>query len=62
MQVETAIVKSIINEKGNTQTPLYECYGPNADSLYPEVIITKRGYVAGIIPPELRDGESCSND
>ena len=52
MQVETAIVKSI-NEEGNTQTPFYESYGPNTDSLYPEVIVAKRGYVAGIIPPEL---------
>ena len=54
MQVETAIVKSIINEEGNTQTPFYESYGSNTDSLYPEVIIAKRGYVAGIIPPVLK--------
>ena len=33
MQVETAIVKSIINEERNTQrnTPFYESYGPNTD-------------------------------
>ena len=53
MQVETAIVKSIINEEGSTQIPFYESYGPNTDSLYPEVIVAKRGYVAGITPPEL---------
>ena len=53
MQVDTAIVKSIINEERSTQTPLYESYGPNTNLLHSEVVIAKRGYVTGIVPPEL---------
>ena len=53
MQVDTAIVKSIINEERPTQTPLYESYGPNTNLLHLEVVIAKGGYVTGIVPPEL---------
>ena len=53
MQVDTAIVKSIINEERSTQTPLYESYGPNTNLLHSEVVITKGVYVTGIVPPEL---------
>ena len=55
MQVDTAIVKSIINEERSTQTPLYESYGPNTNLLHSEVVIAKRGYVAGIVPPKFRN-------
>ena len=53
MQVDTAIVKSIIDEESSTQTPLYESYGPNTNLLHPDMIITKGGHVTGIVPPEL---------
>ena len=53
MQVDTAIVKSIINEERSTQIPLYESYGPNTNLLHSEVVIAKGGYVTGIVPPEL---------
>ena len=53
MQVDTAIVKSIINEEGSTQTPLYESYGPNTNLLHSELVIAKGGYITGIVPPEL---------
>ena len=53
MQVDTAIVKSIINEERSTQTPLYESHGPNTNLLHSEVVIAKRGYVTGIVPLEL---------
>ena len=53
MQVDSAIVNSIIKEEGLTQTPFYESYGPNTDLLHSEVVIAKGGYVTGIVPPEL---------
>ena len=53
MQVDTTIVNSIINEERSTQTPLYESYGPNTNLLHPKVVIAKKGYVTGIVPPEL---------
>ena len=59
MQVDTAIVKSIINEERPTQTPLYESYGPNPNLLHPEVVIAKGGYVTGIVPPELETAKAA---
>ena len=53
MQVDTTIVKSIINEERSTQTPLYKSYGPNTNLLHSEVVIAKGSYVTGIVPPEL---------
>ena len=53
MQVDRAIVKSLINEERSTQTSLYGSYGPNTNLLHSEVVIAKGGYVTGIIPPEL---------
>ena len=53
MQVDTAIVKSIINHEGSVQNKLYESYGPNTDLLHSEVSIAKRGNINGIVPPEL---------
>ena len=58
MQVDTAIVKSIINEERSTQTPLYESYGPNTNLLHPKVVIAKGGYVTGIVPPELETAKA----
>ena len=60
MQVDTAIVKSIINEERSTQTPLYESYGPNTNLLHPEVVIAKGGYVTGIVPPELETAKATT--
>ena len=60
MQVDTAIVKSIINEERSTQTPLYESYGPNTNLLHPEVVIAKGGYVTGIVPPELETAKTTT--
>ena len=54
MQVDKAIVISIISEERPTQTPLCESCGPNTNLLHPEVVIAKGGYVTGIVPPELR--------
>ena len=53
MQVDTAIVKSIINHEGSVQNPLYESYGPNTDLLHSEVITAKGGQINGIVPPEM---------
>ena len=53
MQVDTAIVKSIINEERSTKIPLHESYGPNTNLLHSEVVIAKGGYVTRIVPPEL---------
>ena len=53
MQVDTAIVRSIINHEGSVQNPLYESYGPNTDLLHSEVIIANGGQINGIVPPEL---------
>ena len=53
MQMDTTIVKSIIDEEKSTQTPFYESYGPNTNLLHPEMIIAKGGHVTGIVPPEL---------
>ena len=53
MQVDTAIVKSIINHEGSGQNTLYESYGPNTDLIHSKVIIAKRGQINGIVPPEL---------
>ena len=53
VQVDTAIVKSIINHQGSVQNPLYQSYGPNTDLLHSEVIIAKGGQIIGIVPPEL---------
>ena len=58
MQVDTAIVKSIINEERSTQPPLYESYGPNTNLLHPEVVIAKGGYVTGIVPPDLETAKA----
>ena len=33
MQVDTAVVKSIINDEESSQKSLYESYGPNTDLL-----------------------------
>ena len=60
MQVDTAIVKSIINEERSTQTPLYESYGPNTNLLHPEVVIAKGGYVTRIVPPELETAKTTT--
>ena len=60
MQVDTAIVKSIINEERSTQTPFYESYGPNTNLLHPEVVIAKGGYVTGIVPPELETAKAAT--
>ena len=60
MQVDTAIVNSIINEERSTQTPLYESYGLNTNLLYPEVVIAKGGYVTGIVPPELKTAKATT--
>ena len=60
MQVDTAIVKSIINEERSTQTPIYESYGPNTNLLHPEVVIAKGGYVTGIVPPELETAKATT--
>ena len=49
MQVDTAIVKSIINNEGSK--PLYESHGPNTDLLIQELVIAKGGQITGIIPP-----------
>ena len=62
MQVDTTIVKSIIDEEKSTQTPFYESYGPNTNLLHPEMIIAKGGHVTGIVPPELETVNSCYND
>ena len=53
MQVDTAVVKSIINYEESIQTPLYKSYGPNTNLLHSEVVIAKGGNVTGIGPPEL---------
>ena len=53
MQVDTTIVKSIINYEGSIQIPLYESYGPNTDLLHSVVVIAKGGQVTNITPPEL---------
>ena len=53
MQVDNAIVKSIINHEETAQSPLYECYGPNTDLLHSEVVIAKGGQINGSVPPEL---------
>ena len=53
MQVNTAIVKSIINHEGTAQSPLYECYGPNTDLLHSEGVIVKGGQTNETVPPEL---------
>ena len=45
MQVDTAIVNSIINEERSKIA-----YGPNTNLLHPEVAIAKGGYVTGIVP------------
>ena len=60
MQVDTVIVKSIINEERSTQTPLYESYGPNTNLLHPEVVIAKGVYVTGIVPPELETAKTTT--
>ena len=60
MQVDTAIVKSIINEERSTQTPLYESYGLNINLLHPEVVIAKEGYVTGIVPPGLEAAKAVT--
>ena len=60
MQVDTVIVKSIINEERSTQTPLYESYGPNTNLLHPEVVIAKGGYVTGMVPPELETAKATT--
>ena len=54
MQVDIAIVKSIINHEGSVQNPLYGSYGPNTDLLHSEVIIAKGGQINGIVPLELK--------
>ena len=51
-------VNSIINEERSTQTPLYESYGPNTNLLHPEVVMAKKGYVTGIVPPELETAKA----
>ena len=60
MQVDTAIVKSIINEERLTQTPLYESNGPNTNLLHPDIVIAKGGYITGIIPPELEAAKAAT--
>ena len=60
IQVDTAIVKSIINEERSTQTPLYESYGPNTNLLHPEVVIAKGGCATGIVPPELETAKTTT--
>ena len=60
IQVDTAIVKSIINEERSTQTPLFESYGPDTNLLHPKVIIAKGGYVTGIVPPELETAKTTT--
>ena len=60
MQVDTAIVKSIINEERSTQTPLYELYGPNTNLLHPEVVIAKGGYVTRIVPSEFKTAKATT--
>ena len=52
MQVDTAIVKSIINHEGTAQIPLYESYGPNTDLLHSEVVRAKGGQINGIVSPK----------
>ena len=51
MQIDTAIVKSIIDYEGSS--PLYESYGPNTDLLHSEVVIAKGGQITNITPHEL---------
>ena len=51
MQLDTAIVKSIINYEGSS--PLYESYGPNTDLLHSEVVIAKGGQITNITPSKL---------
>ena len=62
MQVETAIVKSIISEEGSTQTPFYESYGPNTDSLHPEVNSSQERICCRYNTSRVRDGKSYLND
>ena len=50
MQMDTAMVKSIINHEGSGQNPLYESYGPNTNLLQKQVIIAKGGQIKGIVP------------
>ena len=52
MKIETAIVKSIINQEGTT--PLFESYGSNTDLLNKELLIAKGGNV-NLTPPGLRE-------
>ena len=54
MQIETAIVKSIINQEGTLTTPLFESYGPNTDLLSKELLIAEGGNV-NLTPPGLRE-------
>ena len=58
MQIDTAIVRSIINYETLTSNPLFESHGPNTNLLHSELVIAKRGYINNLIPQELEVKDS----
>ena len=58
MQIDTAIVQSIINYEASTLNPLFESHGPNTNLLHSELVIVKGGYINNLIPQELEVKDS----
>ena len=58
MQIDTAIVRSIINYEASTSNPLFESHGPNTNLLHSELVIAKGGYINNLIPQELEVKDS----
>ena len=58
MQIDTAIVQSIINYEASTFNSLFESHGPNTNLLHFELVIVEGGYINNLIPQELEVKDS----